>query len=39
MFGKPTKITLRVADSFLHDEVSEWVQAIQGAQEGEWDEP
>jgi hypothetical protein len=39
MFGKSTKITLRVADAFLHDEVSEWVQAIEGAVQGTWDEP
>jgi hypothetical protein len=40
MFGKPAKITLRVADSFLHDEVSEWVRAIEAAREGAegWDE-
>jgi hypothetical protein len=40
MFGKPTKITLRVADAFLHEEVDEWVHAIetaQGESEG-WDD-
>jgi hypothetical protein len=35
LYGKQAKFTLTVADTYLHDEISEWVEAIQPGQSPE----
>jgi hypothetical protein len=35
LYGKQAKFTLTVADTYLHDEISEWVEAIQTGQSPE----